>query len=395
MKKTTAAILLAILFHESPLFSQGSSYPLNISLWYPLSINQSADDHTIINLPLVYGHVGTITGINLGLGASIVENHVYGLQINGALSWTHGEVRGLSLSGFANLHGDAVKGIDAAVLVNFIEGDMYGAQLAAVYNYVLGDMHGFQWSAFINLAGENAGYLQIGNANIAGADFTGLQGGVVFNYAGNKMVGMQTAGVNISGELHGWQLGGGNLTDESKGLQTGIVNLAKIQKGLQIGIVNIAGEQRGVPFGLLNFAGNADYDWITYTGNYNTFNTGIKMSANQFFSIVDIGSKPRDSEKIEDSIVGFHWGYDFEIIAGLRISPDLGYIYMEGKKGPLGPDNEHKAQFAIQLRLVADYKLTSFLKILAGIGSSQHIDVYENNEVKKEKFIYLFGLSLF
>ncbi len=311
------------------------------------------------------------------------------------MSWVGGEFSGLSLSGGMNAHGNTVNGVEAAVLVNFVEGDIYGLQFVGAYNFVLGDLYGAQWSALINVTGGSARYFQLGNANMVGKNFTGLQVSTIFNYIGDKVYGVQNAALNIAGELHGLQLGGGNIAGDLKGIQAGIVNIAKMQEGVQVGVVNIAGKQEGVPIGIINIAGNGEYNWITYLSNFSTFNTGIKMSANNFFSIVDIGGRHIDSDNKESGILGYHWGYNFVFNNDITFSPDLGYVQIVEEKEDLEPGNEHKIQIALQARLIGEYSLTKFLKIIGGIGYSHHYDIYENNTFEKEKFIFLGGISLF
>ena len=45
--------------------SQGQHYPFNFSIYYPLSINKSKKDSVNLNFSLVYGHVGSVEGIDL------------------------------------------------------------------------------------------------------------------------------------------------------------------------------------------------------------------------------------------------------------------------------------------------------------------------------------------
>ena len=84
-------IILYLLLSTSELFSQSKSYPINLSLWYPISINQSDEDIAYINLPILYGRIGTVRGINLGLGVSSSKYDIHGLQISGLMSWWVGD----------------------------------------------------------------------------------------------------------------------------------------------------------------------------------------------------------------------------------------------------------------------------------------------------------------
>jgi hypothetical protein len=168
-----------------------------------------------------------------------------------------------------------------------------------------------------------------------------------------------------------------------------------VQEGVQIGVVNIARKQKGVPIGIVNIAGNGHYDWITYLSNFSTFNMGIKMSANNYFSIVDVGGKFIDAENESSGILGFHWGYNFAFNRIFTLSPDVGYVQIAEEKEELEPGNKHKIQFALQTRVIGEYALTKFVKILAGIGYSHQYDLYENDIFEKGKLIVIGGISLF
>ena len=69
-------------------------------------------------------------------------------------------------------------------------------------------------------------------------------------YAGTKvkMVGIQTAFVDISNNIDGIQYGFYNSAENLRGVQLGFINVAEKMKGIQIGLVNIIKKDGILPF---------------------------------------------------------------------------------------------------------------------------------------------------
>ena len=82
------------------------------------------------------------------------------------------------------------------------------------------------------------------------AEVQGLQ--IAWIYAGTKekMVGLQTAFVDIGKEVVGVQYGFYNQADDMTGLQLGFINSADYMSGVQIGLVNII-KKGALPFMVL------------------------------------------------------------------------------------------------------------------------------------------------
>jgi len=384
------------------LFSQGEYVPLNFSLWHPISFNHSIEDSVNVNFSGFYSNVNNINGICLSGGASIIQQDLNGIQLNGGFAGIKEDFRGINISGFINAHGGNITGIDIAGLVNLGLADLNGLQLAGAYNFAFGNMHGAQAAFFFNVVGNDAKYFQFATANNVGGSFNGLQFAEVFNFTARTVRGMQFSLANIAGDLRGVQYGAGNVVlNSAKGLQFGLFNFALEQKGLQIGILNSANEQKGMPFGLINLAKkNGDINWITYTSNFNALNTGLKFSANSFFSILDIGWYHWNSKtRRKSGINGFHYGYNFTINKRFTISPDLGFIgILQDIADDVSQDVDpatYKFSFAMQSRTILEYKLHPIMKLFIGIGYNHIYDIYEERSVKKGKIILLTGISLF
>ena len=70
-------------------------YLINGSIYYPLSINRGPDDSATINLSLLYGKIGRVSGLDLSWAVSVVRGSMTGVQIAGLANVTNGDLAGL------------------------------------------------------------------------------------------------------------------------------------------------------------------------------------------------------------------------------------------------------------------------------------------------------------
>ena len=119
------AVFIAILsltllcFSNSQLFAQEEEekpayssrhYPVNLSFWYPLSINRTQHDSANLNFTLLYGRMGSVKGLDLAVGASALTHELKGLQITGIAGVAGDSTSGVQVSGLISVAGDDLKG---------------------------------------------------------------------------------------------------------------------------------------------------------------------------------------------------------------------------------------------------------------------------------------------
>lgn len=394
--------LLIILFLPISILAKGEYVPLNFSLWYPISFNHSKNDSVNVNISLIYTNVKSINGLSLNIGSSVIQKDLNGVQLNGGFSRVKGDFNGINISGAINSIDGQSKGISIAGLVNLGLDNLYGFQIAGAYNFAFGNMLGTQIAGFFNVVGGDAKYFQFATANNVGGSFSGLQFAEIFNFTARTVKGLQFGIANIAGDLKGMQYGTGNVAlNSAKGVQFGIFNFAYVQHGLQVGIINFSKEQKGMPFGLINLATeNGNVSWINYASNMNLINTGLKFSANNFFSILELGWYHWNSiKKSTSGVNGFHYGYNFKINNRFTLAPDLGFIGILQKLADDISDDvdptTYEFSFALQSRLILQYKLFPNIKLISGIGLNRIYDVYKERSIKKVRLLLLAGISLF
>lgn len=371
--------VLLIVFSASLATAQGKYYPVNVSLWpETLSLNKTKTDTASFNLSLLYTNIGKIKGVGIGLGYVVNNQDMSGININAGLTKIGGRLNGLSLSALGNTSSKDVSGFQIAGFVNIANKNIKGAQMSGLINYLIGDMTGAQLSAVVNIAGSNVKGFQLGNSNIIGDNLTGVQIGTTFNAVSNKLKGVQIAPGNIAGDNYGGQAGILNVTGTNKGLQIGVVNIADYQYGIPVGIANIARK-------------NGDIEWINYSSNFTLLNTGIKLNAGKFLSILEAGYDHYDSQDNASWTLGAHYGYDFDFAKYYKISPDIGYVEIfDSKKG----DTEH--EFALQGRLIGQVAFNKKIRFFTGIGYSHRFIINKTGEdIDEGKFLVLAGFSLF
>jgi hypothetical protein len=387
MKQVTAALLIILVIFsiQGIIFAQedrdeeeeaGKKYPLNLSLWYPVSINKTKYDSINLNLTLFYSRVGYVNGLDLSLIGSAITHDLEGVQLCG-LAGVVGETgTGIQISLLSNITGESFTGLQATGLVNIVGDHISGIQAAGLLNIAGESGSGIQSSGLFNITGENYSGIQAsGGFNISGSNFTGLQAVGLFNIVGERLEGVQAAGLfNVTGGvLKGLQAAPFNIAGNSAGAQIGIVNVAGNTTGLQLGLVNYTKEEnKGIPFGPVNIAQNGRIRAIVWGGSHVAVTGGAKFQIGRLFSLLTLGVGNLNDNVSKSFVYGFHYGVSFP--AGrLTLSPDVGYRYRDNK--PLSKQNEEEPdQHMLEARLVLGIPLSEKVLLIFGAGLTRTFD---------------------
>jgi len=95
---------------------------LNLSLFYPASLNRSKYDTANISLSLLYGRLGGVRGLDLSLGAAFVERSLEGVQLAGLIAGAGESMKGGQAAGLICVAGDRGEGVQLAGLGSVGEG---------------------------------------------------------------------------------------------------------------------------------------------------------------------------------------------------------------------------------------------------------------------------------
>jgi hypothetical protein len=153
-----------------------------------------------------------------------------------------------------------------------------GVQLAGLANVNREHTSGLMWAGCFNLTLDDTRGVQLADLNIATADFTGVQAGVI--------------------------------------------NYARRLKGAQFGLINIVGEDNGaLPIGLINIVRGGYYALEFVAGDVLYTNVNYKMGVEQFYTIFKLGSSRHENNPVYSFGLGF--GSMFTLASKHRISMDL------------------------------------------------------------------------
>jgi len=351
---------------------------------YPWSTNKTKQESTNLNLSLFQNSVGDIAGANISGLSAISNGNVNGIQASLLYSQINKTQKGASFSTI-NVVNENVQGAQGAFAANLLGKSFSGYQVAGAINFIGGNFKGYQQSAVFNIVGKDFYGMQSGVAgNVVGGDFKGAQFGTTFNFVARKMVGLQTASLNVCAELKGVQLGIGNIT--------------QINRGWQIGFMNLAEQQEGVPIGLINISDDGNICWQNYISNFAGFVTAIRFESNNFVSSLEMGAPNLESEIEESVLLGFHYGYRIPW-RRLGFETDLGFFHVIYE-----PDNgksDIPNSFALQLRFSASLRITNYLSVFTGIGGTtmaEYPDLDDEDAetvTTEDRLLYFFGLNLF
>jgi len=213
------ALVLLLLAQLSPVAhaeedaepTPGKHYPVNLSLYHPVSVNDSEHDSVNLNLSLAYGRVGHVSGLDVSLGASAVSHTLQGVQVCGLLGVAGESGQGVQASGLMSVSGERFAGFQASGLMSVAGERLSGFQAAGLMN-VAGDRgEGLQLAGLANVGGDAfSGGQLAGGFSVAGERGAGFQVSGLFNVTGENLAGFQAAGLfNVTGEdLDGFQAAG-------------------------------------------------------------------------------------------------------------------------------------------------------------------------------------------
>lgn len=373
-------------------------YVVNLSLWYPVSINKTKHDSVNINFTLLYGRVGTVRGLDLAIGASALEYGLKGFQLAGLLGVSGEYVSGAQVSGLMNICGEDLMGGQVGGLMNIIGSKGQGFQIAGGMNISGENLLGFQASGLFNIVGERfQGFQATGGFNIVGEDCTGYQGAGLFNIAGEDFTGLQTSGLfNIVGEnLTGAQIGIFNIAPYfSDGVQIGIFNVSDKMRGFQLGLVNWNRETFGIPVGLINVSKKEGHiRWISWGSNISGINSGVKFEVDKIYSIVSLGFYNYYLRKgTALSYAGYYGFYLFQDTSSFSI--DLGYMYVDNTK--IFRSNPKEAdQHVIITRALMSIAVSSRVSLIGGGGLSYIVDRHKSFDRGEVYPIFFFGVEAY
>ena len=384
---------------EKPTYSP-RHYPVNLSLWYPVSINRTPHDSSNINLTLLYGRIGTVQGLDLAIGASALEeglqgiqiaglagvsgNRTSGLQVSGLVSVTGDDLTGAQVSGLINVTGNTGKGFQIAGLANISGDRLKGLQASGLFNIVGEEFKGAQATAGFNVVGESCvGFQAAGLFNVVGKNFKGLQTSVLFNIVGDNLTGAQIGTFNIAPYF-------------SKAAQIGIINVSAEMRGFQLGIVNWNGETHGVPVGLVNISKKDGHiRWISWGSSLSGINSGAKFEVGRIYSIVALGYW--NFQKDKGSALSYAGYYGMTVYQGqdlFSIGADVGYMYMDNKtifrSNPDMPD-----QHILMGRAHVRYDISSRVSLIGGPGLSYIADRHRSFSDGKFRPLFFLGIEIF
>jgi len=373
-----ALVLLAgAVLGSSASRAEESTQGVCAAILYPIATNRNPDVTTDVELSLLYGRVGTLHGFGLNGVVAKQSREFHGFQFTGIYSRVDGPVGGFRFTGVANYSTAGTRGIQIAGMANVNQGGMSGVEFGGFLNIVGKDAGGLQGSVVANVVDGDAHAVQLtGFGNAVGGSLHGAQLGGGFNFVGHEMSGLQIGIANTSVVMNGVQVGVGNFADHAKGLQVGAYNHTDVQEG--------------VPVGLINAAGNGDTDWINYSSNVSTFNSGICTSVRRFYSMLTAGVG--DPKGHVHSALILTWNYGYALPAGRKtsIGLDLGFAHYIPEKVD-DPAKNDRLHYALQARGLVERTLGRKTKAFVGGGVARIADNYDRLNAPFETEPLFFG----
>lgn len=322
---------------------------------YPLATNYDQPDvHTSLDFNLIYGVVGEVEGLQLGM-FNDVRGPVQGLQLGLFLNGAAESLRGASIAGAMSSVGRVNAGLQAAGLLTMSGGTTDGIQAAFLGNLTRGSLRGAQFAGLMN---------------VSGGESKGLQVSFV---------------TNIAKHLRGGQFSMlGNYAENVTGLQVGLVNIGGRVRGTQIGLVNIAKEVEGMPIGLVSVSKTGGVHLNAWASNTNLGNVGLRLGTRHTYSMFTLGYDREDGADLVGP--GFIIGVRAPVTPKFAVDMDVGGDYLLGTRLCCfeSTQQERRAHLKdrshFRLRVLPTWQPSPHFSIFAGGGLAVRIPfaVYSN-----------------
>jgi len=375
----------------------GKHYYVNLSLYYPVSLNKTEYDSVNLNLSLVYGKVGSVQGLDLSCGASAVHSSLTGAQVCGLLGVVGESGKGIQIAGLLSVSGENFLGIQASGLLNVAGENFKGIQPSGLMSVIGESGMALQGAGLGSIVGGRLDGMQAsGLFSVVGEDLRGVQASGLFNVAGGNCSGIQAAGLFsvTGGALQGVQVGPFNVAARSEGLQIGVCNIAGSTRGVQIGIVNYTQEENsGLPLGMVNIAENGHIRGTLWGSNLVGGTAGVKFSVGHFYSILSLGALNLNDDIAGSLSYGFHYGGSLPFDDFL-LSADVGYRFRDNRK-LFRSDFQDPDQFIFEGRVLLAIPLFPRLSAVVGGGAAYIFDSDRSIDSGQWKPLVVGGLEFF
>lgn len=294
---------------------------------------------------LVYGRVAALEGLQLSMVGGGVSEQMRGGQVSLAFNEAPAVMEGLQVTVGANYAG---------------AGD--GLQVAAGFNVARQNMQGLQIAAGLNFAPEVEG-LQIASGVNLADNLRGLQVAVGPNVARTRATGIQvSSSVNYAGLARGLQLSMVNVASRTTGLQLGVVNVgASKSDGLQLGVINYS-EDASASLGLLSISRKHGVSAQVSTSAAALLQASFVLDARYTYSFFSAGVHPLGPTRHAMAGVGLGGRVPLTEEAHLELDVAAYMVFLDYEV----PTNDRPNTLLMQGRLLAEWRLTPWLAVLAG-----------------------------
>lgn len=188
---------------------------------------------------------GELHGLSIGGIGLRIDDHLYGVSVNGGLTGGRGSLRGIAASGIGLAVGGSAGGLQVGGLGVRTKEGIGGITLGTIGASSAGDVSGLTLTGGFIHAGRRLRGIQATGGPIVASHVQGL--------AVSSLVVHQSGTGVIVAPVYAHAGREGSLT----GLSVSAVNHVRgRQQGLTIGLFNYAKDLGGVQLGLLNYAGN-------------------------------------------------------------------------------------------------------------------------------------------
>ena len=374
-------VLLVCAALADPAAAATGHHPVSLQFLHPLGTSPDPATTTNFRLSVLFGRSGGVSGLDLNAGAAATDGDLSALQLTGLYNRVGGNFRGLGLTGGVQHLRRSGSGLLFTAGANYIEGSFVGVQTAGLLNLNRTHFAGAQISGLANLNDGEGTFLQLASvANINAGAFAGLQISAFLNAANSAMAGGQVAVVNFADALNGFQVGAVNLTRDFDGVQFGLLNYGRNVEGTPVGLINMSNDDRR--------------EWLFNAGNFPVLQVGFRTVVNGWSSIVSFGEGDSKGDVKKSYFLGWNYGHILLTRPDWELTLDAGFAHIIPTATD-DPAKDDRLHYALQARLLGDWKLKEHLGIVGAVGLVADFDHYSTHASSQTDALFSGGIVLY
>jgi hypothetical protein len=145
---------------------------------------------------------------------------------------------------------------------------------------------------------------------------------------------------------------------------------------------------------VINYTEEGDADWVTFASSLAAMSSGVRTTHRGFYSIFAGGVGDLKEDRNNTAFISWHYGYAVPVSAAWNLGIDAGFVHIVPAPGD-DPEVSTDLHYAVQGRLLAEYRISEKTRVFGGAGVSTIFSEYSSDASSETDPLVLLGVSLY